>query len=233
MTQSIDIRWTAERYTFAEAADIVGARTQTIANWFRGYDRHGRDFLPVIASSVGRATDRRRIGFLELVEAKVVAACRSQGISLRRVRNARIFASARLGVEYPFASKGFSTDGRSILYEFETTQVEQPEGPFFVDVGNRAGQTALPGYIGEVVELLEFAGPSADWPTRFFPRGSDNLIVIDPRLRSGQPIVVQRGITVDAIWRRLQGGDVPAYIADDYGIGLEAVLAVRDYKMAA
>jgi len=182
-----------------------------------------------------RATLRARVAlsFLELVEAKVVAACRAQGISAKRVRHAREFAAQRLDADYPFATRGFATDGSHLLYEFEQTTRDAPKGPLFVDIGSAAAQTTLPGYIQDVVELLEFANVGLDWPTCFYPQGIDEPLTVDPTFRGGQLTIKGRGIFVDSIWGRWKAGESVDFIARDFRISTADVQAAIDFREAA
>ena len=236
-----DPRWTRETYRFSEAAQILQASPQTVANWFRGYKRRGKRYEPLFDGREDASRYRRGISFLELTEAKVVANCVAHGISRARIRKARAFAREWLDSDFPFATEQFKTDGSRLLYEFERDVADIPGGPLFADVGNAAGQTTLPGYITDAFDLLEFATPNSDtpnseWPSRFYPRGPDAPLMIDPLVRSGQVIIRSRhnrGIPVDTIWRRFRGGDEPAFIAEDFTIDLAEVNAAIEFRAAA
>ena len=233
MRVPIDPRWTQETYRFSEAAQILQASAQTVANWFRGYKRRDKRYEPLFDGREDASRYRRGISFLELTEAKVVANCVAHGISRARIRKARAFAREWLDSDFPFATEQFKTDGSRLLYEFERDVADIPGGPLFADVGNAAGQTTLPGYITDAFELLEFATPNSEWPSRFYPRGLAAPLMIDPLVRSGQVIIRNRGIPVDTIWRRFRGGDELDFIAEDLAIDLAEVNAAIEFRSAA
>ena len=215
-----------ERYAFADAGRILQVRSQTVANWFRGYTRQGKDYPPLFLVSASGPFVRDRISYIELIEAKVVSAWRQHGISAQRIRRAREFAKVHLDIEFPFATRQFKTDGSRVLYEFERNEADTPKGPLFVDIGNAAGQTVFPGYLRDVVELFEFTPERGDWPIFFYPRGRDVPLTIDPMFRAGQVTVSNRGITVDTILKRLQVEESKSFIAQDLRIDEAVVDAV-------
>ena len=220
---------TLERYSMSEAGRILQVSSQSIGNWFRGYRRGEKLYEPLFQSPGVTAAARDRISFLELAEAKVVAACRAQGLGMIRIRRAREFAREWLGAEYPLATQGFKTDGSRILYAFEDRQEARPSGPMFVDVGNSAGQTTLPGYITDALTLFEFASESQVWPARFYPRGEGVPIQIDPHIRGGQVSIAGRGLPIESIKRRYRGGDSARHIAEDFELDPAEVDAVIEY----
>ncbi len=222
---------TLDRYSIPEAAKILQVSSRSVGHWFRGYRRNERLYEPLFEPKRGNPSPRDRISFLELAEAKIVAACRAQGISMTRIRQARGFARKWLDSEYPLATQQFKTDGSRMLYEFEDCHNHRPSGPMFVDVGNAAGQTTLPGYITDVVTLFEFASEAQVWPTRFHPRGTDVPIVIDPCVRGGQVLIMSRGLPIESIYRRHLGGDPPWQIAEDFELSLSEVNAAIAYHV--
>ena len=233
MRRPDDPRFTSDRYGFSEAGRILGVRPQTVGNWFRGYRRASKQYEPLFELPYREPEQRTKISFLELIEAKIVSACRAQGISAARIRRAREFAKVHLDSEFPFATRQFTTDGCRVLYEFEAREEDKSEGPMFVDIGSVAGQTSLPGYIRDVVGLVEFASDGTDWPICFYPRGRDVPLSVDPTFRSGQLTIVNRGITPEMVWGRWKAGDAREFIASDLDLDLATVDAAIRYQEAA
>ena len=233
MRRPDDPRFTSDRYAFSEAGRILGVQSQTVGNWFRGYRRGAKHYGPLFGQTLGVVKPRSKISYLELVEAKIVAACRSHGISAVRIRRAREFAQVHLDAEFPFATRQFTTDGSRVLYEFQENEEGRPDGPMFVDIGSAAAQTVLPGYIREVVDLFEFATDGVDWPTCFYPRGRDVPLSVDPTFRSGQVTIVNRGIPAESVWRRWLAEEPRWFIAQDLEIDLTAVDAAIAFRSAA
>ncbi len=211
----------------SETAALLQIPSRRVWRWYRGYGSAGRRHNPVVTQAASPSP--LEVSFLALAEGVVIRATRELGISLRRIRAARSFAQDRLGIDFPFASDVFRTDGASILYEFESATDEEPDGPLFVDVGERAAQTTLEGFITETVSLLTFTGVSEGWAHRFYPAGTEVPLYVDPTHRSGQLVTAADGIRAEAIWKRFLGGDEPAFIAKDLGTDRDQVQAVIDF----
>ena len=225
---------TTDRYSFREAGRTIGVPPRQLSGWFRGYTRGKRTYAPVL-DSYGDLYARTRdaISFLELIEARVVRACRDRGISNQRIRNARRFASDRLELQYPFATNEFLTDGAGLLYEFECSQ-HVPSGPMFIDVGEAAAQTTLPGFITDLQDLVEFAYDGESWPTSLYPLGPNVPIVVRPGLRGGRPALLRGGgISVSVLAERLSGDETAEFIARDYGIEMADIEVVKRFCEAA
>lgn len=66
-------------------------------------------------------------------------------------------------------------------------------------------------------------------PVRLYPftrdpgPGQPRVIVIDPRVRFGRPVVAGRGVPTDSLFDRYRAGDSAADLAEDYGVTTEEV----------
>ena len=232
MREPADRVKTEDRYSFAEAARAVNAKPNSVRNWFRGYKRGRRLYDPVLPRIGSARPVHDRISFLELCEAKIVAASRAAGFSMQRIRNARQFARAHLGLEYPLATRQFKTDGSRLLFKFEQSQREEqagrPDGLMFVDIGDDAAQTTLPDYIRDAVDLFDFA-ERGEWVSEFYPRGKDVPLSIDPTYRSGQVTVARRGVTPEMIFGRHLAGESLEFLAEDLDLDLAEIQAALAY----
>lgn len=78
------------------------------------------------------------------------------------------------------------------------------------------------------LERIEYRGKRAE---RMFPllrkTGSveeqPRLIVVDPRLGFGRPVLNGTGIPVSVIRERFDAGESVLHLAKDYGVGVEAI----------
>jgi uncharacterized protein (DUF433 family) len=59
------------------------------------------------------------------------------------------------------------------------------------------------------------------------------LIMIDPAVSFGRPILVSRGIRTSTIVGRIDAGEEPNDIARDYGLQLDEIDAALFYERAA
>ena len=91
-------------------ADLTGLSPRQIDYWDRTH------FIkPSLMGSAGKGT-RRLYDFLDLVQFRVAASLRSQGISLQKIRKCTAFLrKKRADLERPLVSMKFLTDGESIF----------------------------------------------------------------------------------------------------------------------
>ncbi len=91
-------------------AAITGLTRRQIDYWDRS-----NVIRPSLSTSSGKGT-RRLYNFVDLVQFRVAAALRAQGISLQKIRKAIIFLrKSRRELERPLASLKFLTDGDTIF----------------------------------------------------------------------------------------------------------------------
>ena len=89
---------------------------------------------------------------------------------------------------------------------------------------SRYGQVAW-DHIQDVLKDLDYEAGIA---FRWWPRGRDEPIVIDPRVSFGRPYVVRKGISTDAIRSRFAARESLDSIADDLDLTeAEAEAALR------
>ena len=220
-------------YTILEAAQLAGTTHATVRKWLTGYSVPGHAMAPVFDKNrEGQRGEPILVSFLELVEIVVVAGFRhgsssAHSISLERLRRAHEYAKREFALPYPFASLPLREAGGHVLHAFD---VETPGGPrLALDLG---GQWELPGMVRTELERLDFDKNQAvvdPYPVRWFPKGRDVQIVVDPHLAAGRPTIFGRGITVDTIRRRWLHGEPILSIANDYELEPEIVEKALQY----
>jgi uncharacterized protein (DUF433 family) len=215
--EGLDVFRTGKAYTVSEAAKLAGTTSATVRRWLQGYDQPGHQMDPVFGPA--RKADAGQplmVSFIELIEIVVAARFRkgrpaNRPLSLERLRMARAFAETALGVAYPFASLKLLEAGGHVLHEFEA-QVGEPSY-LALDLG---GQWVLPLLVREEMEHnIDFDSQFAE---RWFPRGRDAKLVIDPRVAAGRLTVAGYGVTVDTLQARWRHGEPVESLARDYGI---------------
>jgi uncharacterized protein (DUF433 family) len=88
------------------------------------------------------------------------------------------------------------------------------------------GQCAIRDAFGARLERVEYERGQA---ARLFPfmRASSGeqprLVVIDPELGFGRPVLTGTGVPVSIIHERFKGGDSTKELARDYGVGVDAI----------
>ncbi len=152
------------------------------------------------------------LSYLELIEVAVVAACRKAGVRMGAVRETREYARTKLGVEHPFATLRFKTDGRSLV--FDLAQIEPGETGKLVHT-NLGGQLEWNELLASV--LLEFDyDDDSDLAIRWKVGGAGSPIVIDPRISFGSPAVY--GVPTWLLKERFMAGETIRETAKDFGI---------------
>jgi hypothetical protein len=153
----------------------------------KGYTfrRHGetRTSPPVVFGKYG-ATERGTIAlsFGDLVEVRFVDAFLKQGVRWPVLRKAHDKAAQELGVDHPFATRRFATDGHTILTRIGESAIIDIAG------GQLGFYRILRRYL---VRGLDFRNQLA---IRWWPLGKKRSVVIDAARSFGQPIVNKEGV---------------------------------------
>jgi len=200
-------------YSISETSHYLGIPTATIRSWVRGRSyptgTGPKRFQPVIDVPDG---DSQALSFVNLVEAHVLGAIRREHrIPLHKVRSALRFVTSSYHAEHPLANQQFETDGLDLFVEKlgDLINVSQ-EGQFAI-------RTLLEAHLrridrdshGLAVRLYPF--------TRTGLADEPRIIVIDPLVSFGRPVLVGTGIATSVIAERYKGGETMDALAGDYG----------------
>ena len=203
------------QYTAAEAARYAGISAPSVARWRAGYTyakQGGRGYSgPLTGGSASGL-----LTFNEVLEVAVVAAARHANVPMKAIRAAIDAAKDLYGVSRPLILMRFKHDGREIF-------VHELERDDYVNLSRR-GQVAWE-HITEVLKDLDYENDTA---VRWWPRGRDEPIVIDPRISFGRPYIVRKGVSTDAIRSRFMAHEPLGSIAEDLDLTeAEAEAALR------
>jgi uncharacterized protein (DUF433 family) len=204
-------------YSFTEAARYLGIPPATLRSWIVGqYYRDDKDirrfFKPLIMLS-SAAKKKRLLSFTNLVEAHVLCAIRKHyGVPMPRVRNAIKFIQESFGTEHPLIEKEFRTDRVDLFIDKLGT---------LVTASTKTHQTVIRQALDVHLERIEWDKDGL--AARLYPfirfehvATAPKVIVIDPRISFGRPIVSGTGVPVDVIVDRFYSGDSPEELAEDY-----------------
>ena len=213
------------RYTVAQAARYLGLSPTTLRSWVRGrtYPKGGQSVRsePLIKAE-------QLLSFSNLVEAHILRALRrEEDVRMSFLRTALKLAEREYKIERLLLSEQLRTAPGEVLLE---------EYGKLINLG-RAGQLALRHFFEAHLKRVEW---DAQGPARFFPglvsvfalpaQEIPRLIVIDPSVSFGRPVLASRnGIRVSAIVTRVDAGEEPDVIAQDYGIERREVDAAIDF----
>ncbi len=208
-------------YSYADAARYLGMPRTTTAAWVRGttyraLDGETRAFLPVIQRP---DEELPLLSFTNLVELHVLSAIRRvHRVQLRKVREALEYVSGQFPIEHPLARLTLRTDGVDLYIEILDR---------VLSLSGRSGQLAIRDVVSAYLRRVE--RDEAGLEARFFPftRASrpgsplveqPRVIVIDPRVSFGRPVVAGSGVTTAVLAERYKAGESVDGLARDYGV---------------
>lgn len=209
-----DIRFSRPLMTMADASRYLGIPQQTFHRWARGYERGGPLLHVVEPDSIRQAS----VPFIAMAEAWVLAGLRNAGVRPQRIRPALTKLQEEFGRDYVLVSQELATDGISVLWDFSRTEA----GAGLIE--GRTGQAVM----REIVqEYLEYVGFGADnYPKLLRLKTFEpTKVVIDPYRSSGQPVFDASGTKVANVAAMLRAGEDPAVVAEEHGVGADAVRA--------
>ena len=170
-----------------------------------------------------------RLSFVNMVEAHVLSAIRyHHGVSLSAARRAVEYLTRQFGSRHPLAEEQFQTDGVSLFVQrLGLLNVSAP------------GQFAMPEILrallrridrdehGLAVRLYPFSRRplpvGAVPPPALILDESPRVVVIDPRVGFGRPVLSGTGVTTLSIAERFDAGESIEELARDYGRSREEI----------
>jgi uncharacterized protein (DUF433 family) len=207
-------------YPLVEAARYVGVPLSTLRGWVGE-----RNDVPAVIELP--EDSQGQLSFYNLVEAFVLGGLRRKHqLPLQQLRR-DLMTLRRLqpDVRHPLADLDLATFARSVFLESVN------------DVMNvsRGGQLGIQAVLGGVLQRVE-KGPTG--ARRLFPltradaEKSPRLVVIDPRIAFGRPVIAGTGIPTAVIHERWKAGDSVAALAEDYDRTTDEIEEALRYEAA-
>lgn len=193
-------------YQIQEAARYARITPATVATWHKVGDRK------TLSSKEGKAA----LSYMQLIEVAVVSAFRKGGLGLKNIRETREYVAKQFQSEFPFAQYRFKADGKRLVMDFQ--QVEGEKGKGKVLRPDQDGQLAWEAILGR---LKEFDYDGDGIVIRWHLTGPKSLIIIDPRIAYGAPII--KGTPTWVISGRWDAGETVKEIAEDFDLSPEDV----------
>jgi uncharacterized protein (DUF433 family) len=207
-------------YRALEAARILGLPAATVTAWcfgqrYRGSAGEDKQFRPVV-----KAADRRNrlLSFANLCELHVLSAIRRHHrVTLPKVRRSLDYVRDKLASPRPLLDTQFQTNGIDLFVAHASQLLNV----------SKQGQQALRGEFERALARIERDANGA--PIRLFPftrsHGAEGaaVIVVDPRLSFGRPLLMHAGVKTDVIRSRFNAGDSIGEMARDYRVEPAAI----------
>jgi uncharacterized protein (DUF433 family) len=218
----------AAAYSISEAADYLRLPKSTLRAWVLG-QRYGKEKRQPFKAVIAIADRKdRRLSFINLVEAFVLAGIRREhNVPLPTVRQAVEYLRRTFKTERPLAEEQFETDGVDLFVEkFGALVGASQEGQLQIrEVIRERLRRVIRDPAGIAQKIVLFA-------TR--DRNGKGSVVLDPRFSFGRPVLDGYGLRTAIVSERFQAGENIEDLARDYGVPLDAVQnAIRCERRAA
>jgi uncharacterized protein (DUF433 family) len=215
-------------YSPSEAAVYARMRTRTLNRWLFGTSTAEPALIPQIPSD-----NERVVTFLDFVQLLAVRDIRSKHkVPLEKIRQA-VETARKNHIQYPFAVKHKTFLFGDMADEGHGEVILEIKGKLIQASGQARGNEVMP----EVAELYMrdlYFDPKSGLATKYYPFGEalHRAIVMDPKIRFGEPLVAKCGYTAEALLSayQVEGGVEAA--ADAYGVAASDIeSALRYYDL--
>ena len=210
-------------YTVAEAARYVRIPPQTLRAWVAGqsYGQYsGRPKFRQLITAPEYAP--LRLSFNNVIEAYTLRALRTKHkVSIEAARKAMDVAERACRTQRLFLCPELRTGAGELFLEKYGELVNL----------TKAGQSAMKHILKDHLARIEL--DELHLPARLYPADTANIIMIDPRVAFGRPIISSRGISTAAIVDRINADESEEDIAKDYGLTPAEVKEALVYEQAA
>jgi uncharacterized protein (DUF433 family) len=199
-------------YTISEAAHYLQIPTATLRSWVIGrrypVSKGERFFRPVLTVA---SRSPLMLSFVNLVESHVLNAIRREySVGLPAVRRAMDFLYQEMGSKHPLAEQKFETDGKELFIRKLGELI----------AASRGGQKAMPEVFDAYLQRIEW--DLQGLATRLYPFTRQRelvqpkVVMIDPRVSFGRPVLAGTGIRTELIAERYKAGESIDELARDY-----------------
>jgi uncharacterized protein (DUF433 family) len=211
-------------YSVAEAARYLCMPEATLRSWLVGrlYPVGGQSkrSRPLIDLD---DPQRQFLSFINLVEAHVLAAIRRRhGVKLPKVRTALDYIKRHCHIDRPLVDQTFQTDGLDLFVERYGDLINV----------SREGQQAMKEIISVYLKRIE--RDAKGLPIKLYPFTRDTesdaapkydprVVVMNPSISFGRPVIAGTGIPVSSIYERYKAGDSVAALAQDFRLDTSAI----------
>ena len=167
------------------------------------------------------------LSFLNLIEAHVLWSVRNKhSVPLRAVRTALSYAERELEVTRLLIRPELWATGRELFLHRYSELINL----------SKTGQLVMRRLLENSLQRVE--RDESDFPIRLFPfsrdsQTRDRLIVIDPRIAFGKPVIARTGVSAAVLAQRVDAGEELGDVAHDYDLEVTEVEEALVYVRAA
>jgi uncharacterized protein (DUF433 family) len=215
-------------YTIPEASRLIKIPSSTLRRWLQGYSFTFRGRRIPSPPKLKRqfVSTQLAMGFLDLIEARIVGKFRRSGVRWSTIGAAREAAKCRFDMDHPFASQRLRTDGQAV----------------FVDVARSANDPAFENIVTNQKEFTPFLRPflidlvfdEESMASMWWPMGKEHGVVLDPTRSFGKPILNVYGVPTSVLADAVKAEGAAAPVARWFQVSKDAVMeAVRFQKSLA
>jgi uncharacterized protein (DUF433 family) len=225
------------RYGIKEGAHALGMSVATLDSWVNG--RHypttsGKKFFKPLINMAGPS----QLSFYNLVEAHILLSTRKKHhVEMPAIRAAIAYVKKGFPSKHPLLSEDFLTDGKDLFVK----KIERIAGGEQTINVSRWGQLGFGTILDFYLHRIE--RDEKGWPIKLFPVRTNwsgdatsdppRVVVIDPTVSSGRPVVTGTGVMAEIIMGRFNSGEGSESIAEDYGLQVSQIEEVIRYATAA
>lgn len=205
-TAEEDVRY-QPLYSSTEVGRYARVQPTVVRSWTRGDDKQA------VVEPAGRKS-LAPLSFINVVEFYVLAALRRNRLPMQRIRGALEWAKKTYGTEHPLAELDLETDGSELFVRELGLSVN----------ASRHGQIVLPAVLEDYLRRIE--RDPRHIPIRFYPLtydASPKVIVMNPAVAYGRPVITGTRITTRMVYERYNGGESLLDIASDYDLDIHLV----------
>jgi uncharacterized protein (DUF433 family) len=185
----------APAYSIAETSRLVKINPWTVRRYLQGYEYEYISLRAVQPPVVkGDNIDRKKYAsFLDLIDLIFVREFMRRGFGLPTLRKALDEARERLGTPHFARSVFFTSGSKEIILKL-------PQDGSMIALLT-GGQSAMPQIIEKLSDKLEFEDVTGfGFAKRWYPRGAQEFVVIDPEISFGRPILKGRAIPTQNVY---------------------------------
>ena len=195
----------SQAYSIPEVSHYLSMPESTIRYWVKGQGTYKPVIVPASAGTP------MLLSFFNLIEVHILGTITKEySVKLQKVRSAIEYLNKKFKKPHPLVKHTFDTDGSNLFIEHLGHLINISED----------GQQGMRELLDTTLQRIEWDNEGL--PTRLFPfthsdiKSSPSIVVIQPGLAFGRPVIAGSGIPTEIIAERYKAGDSVQDLVLDY-----------------